>query len=96
LILDEGTANLDAMTESKIIRLLKQLKITRICVAHRQAMIMASDRVVQLRNGTLLELNKQQLATAFGRRQVTENQPANSQQDAAITPDRRRFIRPAN
>jgi ATP-binding cassette subfamily B protein RaxB len=58
LILDEGTANLDSATEVQIVNMLAKLKITRICVAHRDAMILASDRVVLLRDGTLHELDK--------------------------------------
>ena len=37
LLLDEGTANLDAETEAKIVELVASLKITRIIVAHRPA-----------------------------------------------------------
>lgn len=79
LILDEGTANLDSLTEAKIIRLLKQLAITRICVAHREAMIIASDRVIQLHNGTLRELNKQQIVAAHRRSQLTTIQSFDAQ-----------------
>lgn len=53
LILDEGTANLDPETETGIVRMLKGLNITRICVAHRAAIIAASDRVVHLHAGSL-------------------------------------------
>jgi len=61
LILDEGTANLDTATEVQIVNMLVKLEITRICVAHRDAMILASDRVVLLRGGTLHELDKTQM-----------------------------------
>ena len=61
LILDEGTANLDAATELMIIRMLQNLGITRICVAHRQPIIMASDRILTLTSGSLHELDKRQL-----------------------------------
>jgi len=53
LILDEGTANLDPVTEEIIIQNLSDMQITRICVAHRQAIIDASDRVVVMESGTL-------------------------------------------
>jgi ATP-binding cassette subfamily B protein RaxB len=56
LVLDEGTANLDARKEREIIDLLRELDATRICVAHRKALIAASDRVVLLRHGRLVEL----------------------------------------
>jgi len=61
LILDEGTANLDSTTEANVIHMLKQLKMTRICVAHREAMILASDRVFDLHAGAIRELNPLQL-----------------------------------
>lgn len=64
LILDEGTANLDAITEASIIRMLGQLDITRICVAHREPMILASNRIVLLKSGALHELDKQQFLAA--------------------------------
>lgn len=72
LVLDEGTANLDAATEARIIRMLKRLEITRICVAHREAMILASSRVVLLKNGALHELDKQQLLTARNDQRLME------------------------
>ena len=75
LLLDEGTANLDSLTEAKIIRLLKQLEITRICVAHRGAVILASDRVIQLQNGSLRELNKQHPATTRSNHRQIIRQP---------------------
>lgn len=56
LVLDEGTANLDAATEAAIIRTLARLAVSCICVAHRERLIMASDRVVLLRSGTLHEV----------------------------------------
>lgn len=45
LVLDEGTANLDAENEAKILEVLKQLNITRIAVAHRPATLEAAERV---------------------------------------------------
>ena len=45
LILDEGTANLDAENETKILETIKSLGLTRIAVAHRPATIMAASRV---------------------------------------------------
>jgi ATP-binding cassette subfamily B protein RaxB len=61
LILDEGTANLDSVTETKIIRMLRELSILRICVAHRERMIAASDRVLMLHNGAVHEIERNQL-----------------------------------
>jgi ATP-binding cassette subfamily B protein RaxB len=64
LLLDEGTANLDTATEGAIIRTLQQLKITRICVAHREAMILAADRIVLLHAGCLHEISRSALLEA--------------------------------
>ena len=56
LILDEGTANLDAENEAKILEVLKSLSITRIAVAHRPATLEAAERVISVRHGGLNEL----------------------------------------
>ena len=48
LFLDEGTANLDAETESEIVELVRGMDITRIIIAHRPAFLDASDRVVRI------------------------------------------------
>jgi len=66
LVLDEGTANLDSVTEANVVKMLERLEITRICVAHREAMIMASTRVILVQSGTLHELEKDQMFAAQG------------------------------
>ena len=48
LFLDEGTANLDVETEAAIVKIIRDLPITRIIVAHRPAFLEASDRVVSI------------------------------------------------
>ena len=48
LIMDEGTAHLDAKNEQAINMALSRLKITRIIVAHRQETIAAADRTIRL------------------------------------------------
>jgi len=53
LILDEGTANLDAENEGKILDVLKALNITRIAVAHRPATLEAALRVIECRHGSV-------------------------------------------
>lgn len=45
LFMDEGTANLDEVTESLVLRALRDLPITRIVIAHRPQAIAAADRV---------------------------------------------------
>lgn len=49
LFLDEGTANLDVETESAIVKIIRDLPITRVIVAHRPAFLDASDRIIQIR-----------------------------------------------
>jgi len=46
LFLDEGTANLDSKTETQIVKIIKEMPITRIIVAHRPAFIKRSDSVI--------------------------------------------------
>ncbi|MBL4838255.1 MAG: peptidase domain-containing ABC transporter, partial [Kordiimonadaceae bacterium] len=48
LFLDEGTANLDAATEQHIGKVIQNLPITRIIIAHRPALIEMSDRVFSM------------------------------------------------
>jgi ABC-type bacteriocin/lantibiotic exporter with double-glycine peptidase domain len=59
LILDEGTANLDAENEARILKVLKELSITRIAVAHRPATLLAAQRVVAVTAGELQEILKE-------------------------------------
>lgn len=53
LILDEGTANLDAENEKRILETLKGLRMTRIAVAHRPATLESADRVEEIVDGRL-------------------------------------------
>ena len=55
LILDEGTANLDAENENKILESLKELEITRIAVAHRPATLEAAERRFVTKGGQLID-----------------------------------------
>lgn len=48
LFLDEGTANLDVETEAVIVKIIRDLPITRIIVAHRPAFLDASDRIIRV------------------------------------------------
>ena len=58
LFLDEATSHLDLENESKINKNIKNLSITRIIIAHRQATIEMADRIVLLKNSSLHELDK--------------------------------------
>jgi len=53
LILDEGTANLDPESEARIVNLVASLKITRIVVAHRPALVERADIVFRVNNGVV-------------------------------------------
>lgn len=53
LVLDEGTAHLDSATEAVINSTLRDLQITIISVAHRDATILAADRVITIASGTV-------------------------------------------
>ncbi len=55
LILDEGTANLDAATEERIADMIAALPVTRVVVAHRPALMQRADRVLRVENGRLVD-----------------------------------------
>lgn len=60
IILDEGTANLDTFNETQIGEYLSALNITRIVVSHRPDLINRAHRVLQLTDGRLVEILKEQ------------------------------------
>lgn len=61
LFLDEGTANLDPKTEAEIADLVQSLKITRIVVAHRPALIQRADTVYSVGGGAVTQIGKENL-----------------------------------
>lgn len=56
LFLDEGTAHLDPETERRIAENLRNLKITRISVAHREVAIEGANRVFRVENKLVSEI----------------------------------------
>lgn len=58
LFLDEATSHLDSQTEQHVNANLRQLNITRVMIAHREATIQMADRVVILQGGSLHELQR--------------------------------------
>ncbi len=56
LILDEGTANLDAETERRVVEFVAAMPITRIVVAHRPAMIERANRIFIVEGGAVREI----------------------------------------
>lgn len=55
LILDEATSHLDTGNEALISAAIRELKITRLVVAHRPETIASADRVIELKGGRLYE-----------------------------------------
>jgi ATP-binding cassette subfamily B protein RaxB len=53
LVMDEGTAHLDAAHEQAVNAAINRLGITRIIVAHRQETVAAADRIVSLVDGKI-------------------------------------------
>ena len=58
LVMDEGTAHLDARHEQAVNAAINAMGITRIIIAHRQETIAAADRVLVMRGGTLADLDR--------------------------------------
>lgn len=56
LMMDEGSSHLDVNTERKINQVIKQMKMTRIIVAHRSETIAMADTVYEFRKGRLIKV----------------------------------------
>lgn len=56
LVLDEATSQLDVPTEREIARTLRHMDMTRLVIAHRPETLKAADRLFEMRNGHLLEI----------------------------------------
>lgn len=55
LVMDEGTAHLDAEHERQVGRNIAAMGITRIVIAHRRETIDAADRVIRLEGGRIVQ-----------------------------------------
>ncbi|HEY1936491.1 MAG TPA: ATP-binding cassette domain-containing protein [Candidatus Angelobacter sp.] len=55
LILDEATSALDSLTERSVQQALAKMTCTRIVIAHRLSTIKDADRIVVLREGSVIE-----------------------------------------
>jgi ATP-binding cassette, subfamily B, bacterial CvaB/MchF/RaxB len=55
LFLDEGTANLDPVTEGAITDMIAMLPITRVVIAHRPSLVERADIVFELKDGKLVQ-----------------------------------------
>ena len=58
LVMDEGTANLDAANEQVILNTIKALETTRITVAHKEAVIRSADRLLIVEAGQIRQMDK--------------------------------------
>lgn len=58
LFLDEASSSLDMRNAEAVDRAIRKMGITRIIVAHRRETISMADRVVEIRNGQLVELKR--------------------------------------
>lgn len=56
LILDEGTANLDAENERSVMATVADMAITRIVVAHRQGAMNGANRFLDVREGSIRDV----------------------------------------
>jgi ATP-binding cassette subfamily B protein RaxB len=54
LVLDEATSNLDLHTEQHVIQTMKQIKATKITIAHRQETLAMAERVIHLERGMVI------------------------------------------
>ncbi len=59
LLLDEATSHLDLMLEARVNQAIRQLKITRLIVAHRPDTILTADRILLLQQGQLTDITKE-------------------------------------
>lgn len=55
LFMDEGTSHLDVELERRVNRSLADMRMTRVVIAHRPETIRAADRVIELRQGAVVE-----------------------------------------
>jgi ATP-binding cassette subfamily B protein RaxB len=63
LFMDEATSNLDTKLEFSVNEAVKNLDVTRIIIAHRPETIASADRVIELRYGEAIEVDKPDLGS---------------------------------
>lgn len=56
IVFDEGTANIDSMSEKLIADALSSMNITRVIIAHRSELVDLADSVYELKNKTLVKI----------------------------------------
>ena len=58
LILDEATSHMDGINEGIVTKMLKEIKCTKIIMAHRLSTIYDADIIYVLENGKIVEFGK--------------------------------------
>lgn len=64
LFLDEGTANLDMLSERRVMQAFASQSITRVVVAHRRTALDGADRIFAVEDGLVRELRQEAAAHA--------------------------------
>ncbi len=54
LVLDEATSNLDLHTEQHVIQTIRQIKATKVTIAHRRETLAMAERVIHLERGMVI------------------------------------------
>lgn len=76
ILLDEATSHLDLIAEKRVNAAIKEMKITRIFVAHRPETILTADRFIALKFGAFVELDRETVVQRIRRNQSEVEQPA--------------------
>jgi len=92
LLLDEATSHLDTVTERRIHERLRELRCTRIVIAHRLSTVRDADRILVLENGAIVEAGTHDelirangpYAELLGRREVFASSDSFSANSAPI------------
>ena len=90
LILDEATSHLDIARERSVNDAIRQLKITRVIIAHRPETIASADRVIKLGPGTVQTLTTVQGTAAS----APSPRPSPARGEAGLLRSRRHEQRP--
>ncbi|MGB0897810.1 MAG: hypothetical protein ACPGSN_01070, partial [Psychrobium sp.] len=58
LFMDEATSHLDSKNEAKISEQIQHLSMTRVMIAHRKETIEKAEKIFELANGNLINVNE--------------------------------------